>query len=175
MLLSRDILTKFSRRGIDGWRYKIEPNSDFCRNPKEVHLCYLPHDFHTNEYLWISQKQISLDSVFSTGTLFKCFHRANSRFDLLLRVTLKASLGEKKVPANVECGLGKKPLNSMLPNSGLFEILIIVGFWIVQDGYFCLLQCSHFLRNQRIVPTKPDFFEDPKFCSWPSDYRKNLL
>lgn len=171
--MSCDILTKFSRRGIDGWRYKIEPNSDFCRDPIEVHLCYLPRDFHTNEYLWISQKHISLDSVFSTGTLFKCFHCANNSFDLLLRVTLKASLGEKKVPANVEHGL--KTLNSILPNSGLFKILIIVCFWIVQDGYFCLGQCSHFLSNRRIVPTKPDFFEDPKFCSWPSYYRKNLL
>lgn len=73
----------------------------------------------------------SLKSRFRWTVFFQqvhCFHHANSRFDLLLRVTLKASLGEKKVPANVECGLGKKPVNSMLPNSGLFEILIIVGF-----------------------------------------------
>lgn len=173
MLLSHDILTKFSGRGMDGWRYKIEPNSDFCRDPKEVHLCYLPHDFHTNKHLWISQKQTLLDSDFLTGTLFKCFHCANSS-DLLLRVTFKASLGEKKFH-RWETWIRGKILNSMLPNSGLFKILIVVVLWMVQDGYFYLPQCPHFLSNRRVVPARPDLFEDPKFCSWPSHYRKNLL
>lgn len=68
-----------------------------------------------------------LDSVFGTGTVFKCFHCANSSFDLLLRMKLKASLGKKKVSAYVECGLEKKIL-LILPNSGLFKILIVVGF-----------------------------------------------
>lgn len=135
MLLSRDILTKFSRRGIDGWRYKIEPNSDFCRSPKEVHLCYLPRDFHTNEYLWISQKQISLDSVFSTGALFKCFHRANSLFDLLLRVTLKASLGGKK--SSSKCGMWIRKKTRQFHAS---------KFWIIWNiNYSGLLNCARWV------------------------------
>lgn len=40
-----------------------------------------------------SLKSKFCQTVFSTGTLLKCFHCANGSFDLVARVTLKASLG----------------------------------------------------------------------------------
>lgn len=67
--------------------------------------------------------------------MFKCFHCANSSFDLLLRMKLKASLG-RKVPTYVKCGLAEKkpkPTPKFIffffpPNSGSVKILILVSF-----------------------------------------------
>lgn len=89
-------------------------------------------------------------------------------------MTLKVSLGEKSFH-RCAVWIREETLNSMFPNSGLFKILIVVIFWMVQDGYFYRLQCSHSLSNWWVVPIKWNLFEDPKFCSWPSHYRRNLL
>lgn len=68
----------------------MKAKSGFWRDLKEIQLCYWSCDFHTNDHLWISQ--ILLDSVSGVGAMFKCFHCANSSFDLSLRMKLSISV-----------------------------------------------------------------------------------
>lgn len=132
---------------------KIEPNSDFCRDPKEVHLCYLPHDFHANEHLWISQNHTFCWTVFFQQV--RCLSVSTVQIVLIYcwEWHLRHLWG-KKISTHEKCGLGKK--SSIL----CFQILDYLKYKLQWSFEWCKMDISIYFSVHIFLVTEQLYPQD---------------